>query len=64
MKAIIKKTILGILLVFGLLMLMADGDTAKSILTSKLLFLGDAIFMGCLWQWWHMDDYYRNLEED
>ena len=60
----IKKTILGILLIISLILLAADGNTFEDIMTSKMLFLLDAILIGYLWQVWDMDKYYKNLEED
>lgn len=64
MKVFFKKSVFFILLFFGIVMLLADGETCDAIIFSKVLFFADAIFIGYLWKWWHMDDYYKNLEED
>ena len=63
-KFIFKNLVFAILLAVSMLLLLADGVTCMDILMSKLLFLADAIFMGYLWQWWHMDDYYKNLLDE
>lgn len=66
LKKLLKTMVFVILFTVSILLLLADGVTCMDVLLSKLLFLADAIFMGYLWQWWHMDDYYKNLldEED